>query len=251
MKRTIPIILVATLFVFITGGYAQTNFENGVNNVRYDAFGGQMPVLDPTQVHAEFLDWNNYISGDLVLDASEGAGSITETISTGIEYSALVIGNVSGATSAEVFQRPESFTIESGENFWFRTRFKLSSLTAGKMLMGLHQLTWDDYDNPVHGMYFICNSDGGVDLHMINASGNSTEEDVATIAADTFIDLGLFYNGTDLEIWNAGIHTDTLVASELTYMPTEEIGFAGAVISTATGIQKNGYVDYSLIMEPR
>lgn len=229
---------------------APSRFPNGVVNSAKDAFAGMMPVMDPTAVHMFFDDFDRYVAADWTITTTEaGAGSATEAL-TNVDGGVLLITNDDADDDADFFQKVgESFKFESGKKLWFKARLKVSDATQSDFIMGL-QIT-DTTPLDVSDGVFFQKDDGDTNLDFhVEKNGTATDSTgVATVADDTWIVPGFYYNGVDaVEVWIDGVKKATLATTNL---PDDEELTVSFGIQNGAAAAKTMSVDYIMAVKER
>ena len=187
------------LILFLVGNLwaAPQRFSNGVTNVISSATLGQYLALDPTVVHEFFDDFDIYLASDWTLTTTEaGAGSATEAVGDE-DGGVILITNAAGNDDHDFLQSPdEIFLLESGKKAWFRSRLKISDATQSDFIVGLQ--IRDTTPLAVTDGVFFRKDDGDTNLDFIvqeSASAITTTSAVTTVANDTYLTVGWFYDG--------------------------------------------------------
>lgn len=184
-----------------------SRFTKGVTNVANGTTMGQLIIPDPTSVHIFMEDFNKWNPGDWVITkvgtgGTDGAETITDADggilafyprngdddSTFMEWKA----------TDHIDTASEIFTFESGKKLWFKSRFKVSDTGDSDFFVGLKSADTTPLTAPVDGVWF--QSDDGddyLDLNTYKASAAVlTQTQIYTMADDTYITCGFYYDGT-------------------------------------------------------
>jgi len=168
---------------------------------------GQLIIPDPTSVHLFMDDFNKFVPDDwFITRIHTGATVGDETISDadgGIF--AFYPGNADNDSTflewkgtSRIESASEIFTFESGKKLWFKSRFKVSDTGDADFFVGLKSADTTPLTAPVDGVWF--QSDDGDDYLDLNAYKTSasvlTQTQIYTMADDTYITCGFYYDGT-------------------------------------------------------
>lgn len=140
-------------------------------------------------------DFNTLIGTDFTVTGT----SSTFALGNGVGgVGVLTPGATTTATAA--YKNGQSFQFIAGNRFWYTTRFKVSAV-AGSVAyyVGLRagSATTD-------GLWFAkAASSTSINLvSTVNSTATTLVTGVATAAADTYVELGLYYDGTDLLVYS-------------------------------------------------
>lgn len=230
-----------------------TNFIDGVTNVTESSTLGTYVSSDPSKCHTWFDDFDNYTAGDWVVSQT-GAGG---TIAVGnLDGGILVITNDaadndnqflqwSGTTASAV---TETWKFESGKEFWFKARFKVSDATNSDLVLGL-QITDTTPLAVSDGVYFIKADDSTTLEFKTTLNSSSTTSTVGTLVNDTYVVVGFHYDGGSvIDVFL----NDVRVASQgtTTLVTDEELAISFG-IQNGAGAAKVMSVDYILASKER
>lgn len=175
-----------------------TQFPNGAGTVADNSPWTAFKRPLPTQYHTYFNDFDTFTVAEWTITTTEaGAGSATEALTDG-DGGLLLVTNDDADNDNDFFQKVgESFKFESGKKLFFEARFKTSDATQSDIVMGL-QITDTSPLDVTDGVFFIKADDAAtVDFRVEKDNTATTSSAVATMANDTFIRLGFYYNGVD------------------------------------------------------
>jgi hypothetical protein len=205
---------------------------------------------DPTLFHTYFNDFDTYVAGDwTVTETDSGA---TQALTAG-DGGLLLITNTAANDDLVALQKnPAAFTFTAGKKTFFRCRFKVSDATQSDVVFGLQVVDTTPLD-VTDGIYFL-KADGAATVDFVcrkNASTGSTSASaVATLANDTFIELGFYYDGQSSVAYEVnGSVLGSLDASS-TYLPdtTCTVSFA---LQNGEAVAKTMTVDYVYVAKER
>lgn len=225
------------------GNNVVTRFQYGVTNVGQDALFADMVQPDPTLFHQYFNDFDTYAAGDWVV--TETDSNATEALTAG-DGGLLLITNTAADNDLVAMQKtPAAFSLTAGKKSFFRARFKVSDATQSDLVIGLQVVDTTPLD-VTDGIYFL-KADGATGISVIcrkNATTGSTKaDDIATLADDTFITLGWYYDGQGTLAYEVnGNVVGSLVATSA-YLPDSNVTVSFA-IQNGEGVAKTMTVDY-------
>jgi len=232
------------------GNISNTRFPYGLTNVGETDLFADMVQPDPTLFHTYFNDFDTYVAGDwTVTETDSGA---TQALTAG-DGGLLLITNTAADNDLVALQKnPAAFTFTAGKKTFFRCRFKVSDATQSDLVFGLQVVDSTPLD-VTDGIYFL-KADGAATVNFIcrkNAStGSITASAVATMADDTFIELGFYYDGQSSVAYEVnGSVLGSLDASSA-YLPdtTCTVSFA---LQNGEAVAKTMTVDYVYVAKER
>lgn len=190
-----------------------TRFTYGIGTVPKTQPLGGYPLPDPFHTSATVgLDVTSYANdfftiGSTTLDFTITGASSTFTTADGVGGVALVTPG--GTTTVSTVALAHSaFQFVSGQKFWYVCRIKASAV-AGTVAFqfGLHKGTGA---TPTDGIYFqkAASSTSLNLISRVNSTNVTLATGITTAAADTYIDVAFYYDGTDLLVYT----NDNLVA---------------------------------------
>lgn len=226
-----------------------TRFPNGVTNTKNTTM-GDFIALDPTQAHVFFDDFDTYTAAQWTITTTEaGSGDATEAL-TDADGGVLLITNDDADDDADFFNKVgESFLFETGKKLWFKARFKVSDATQSDVVIGL-QITDTTPLDVSDGVFFLkSDADTAFDFLVEKDGTATTTSEVATLADDTYITLGFYYNGVDaIQVFANDVHVATSVTTNL---PDDEVLTISFGIQNGEAAAKTMSVDYILAAKER
>jgi len=224
-----------------------TRFPNGVTNVGEDSPFADLAMPAPTLFHTFMEDFDYYVAADWTVTETDAAA--TEALTNG-DGGLLLITNTAADNDLVALQKKgESFTFASGKKLFFESRFKVSDATQSDLVMGL-QVTDTTPLAVANGVFFIKN-DGAATVNFVltKASTSTTNSAVATMADDTFIRLGFYYDGTNMAYFVNGTLAGTSVVTNLPASTTTlTVSFA---LQNGEAAAKTMTVDYIFVAKER
>lgn len=232
------------------GNISNTRFPYGLTNVGETDLFADMVQPDPTLFHEYFNDFDTYVAGDWTVTETD-AGA-TQALTAG-DGGLLLITNTAADNDLVALQKnPAAFSFTAGKKLFFRCRFKVSDATQSDVVFGLQVVDTTPLD-VTDGVYFL-KADGAATVDVIcrkNASTGSTSATaVATLANDTFIELGFYYDGAGKVAYEVnGAVVGSLDASS-DYLPdtTCTVSFA---LQNGEAVAKTMTVDYVYVAKER
>ncbi len=205
---------------------APVRYPGGVNNVRTrNSTLSNLPQNDPTRVITYWNDFHSYAAGEWTVTET---GSGTKALA---DAHGGVLGILTGASSGDLESYNkvgEGFLLAAGKRAWFSTRLKVSEATLTDVVMGL-QVTDTTPLDVTDGIYFLKATAGTSWSFIVRkdaTTGSLATASVATCVADTYMQLGWYYDGkTKLEYYINDVRSGTVDPTN--YFPDTEltIGF--------------------------
>jgi hypothetical protein len=234
-----------------------TNFRDGVTNADISETLADYIALDPTQVFQFFDDFASVNVGTTGTDWLATNVGVTPTyVAASVDGGAVLITNTAGASDSCFLQWQGKnagtaiapFLITAGKRVWFKARFKVSDVTLSNIVMGLQSV--DTTPLAVTDGVFFLKPTGAATLNFIVEASSTltTTTAVATLANNTWIDVGWQYNGIDKIIYY--INNSSVGTSVITNMPTAALT-ASFGIQNGEAVAKTMTVDYVFVAEER
>lgn len=231
-------------------GNTVTRFPGGVTNVAENDLFADLVMPDPTKFHTYFDDFDNYTAGDWVV--TETQAGATQALTAGDGGLLLLTNSAADDDLVALQKTPAAFAFTAGKKVFFKARFKVSDATQSDFVIGLQVVDTTPLD-VTDGVYFL-KADGSTDLSVVcrkNAStGSTSASSIATIADDTFITVGFYYDGESKVFYSIdGVVKGSLDASSA-YLPdtTCTVSFA---IQNGEAVAKTMTVDYVFVADER
>ena len=173
-----------------------TRFPAGVSTQKVNQTLGMFGQPDPTDPIVDFHDFQQYVAADWTVTNTTTHATIGLTAGAGGLIS--LAGGASSVTNdiAAIISNPLDFNFASTQQVWFYTGFKVTTAANDQIQLGVSAA--NSALTPTAGMYF--NKSAGastIDFIVRKSSTSTTQSAVATLANDTFIRLGFYYNGKD------------------------------------------------------
>jgi len=182
-------------------------FSNGVTNAANGTTLGSFVNTDPTKTYQYFDDFLPYVAANYLKTAtSVGAGTSAAAFSD-VTGGGIVITTAANEDDALWCQMSgdggttmnEVFYFATGKKAWFKCQFQGSEATQQDFMLGLWKDQADPIDTaPTDGVWFN-KADGSTDInfHVVKNSSYSSESGIATLAANTDVVLGFYWDGVD------------------------------------------------------
>lgn len=229
-----------------------TNFTKGVNNITAQNILGQMIQLDPTQMHTYFTDFDEYHAVNwTVTETQAGATQALANVDGGV----LLLTNSAADNDLNALQKVgESFKFEAGKKLFFKARFAVSDATESDFVIGL-QITDTTPLAVTDGVYFRKDDgDANLDFVVIKDSTASTATAIATVANNTYLTVGFYYNGVDEIVYAASVNNNNptvLGKLPVTNLPDDEELTISFGIQNGEAVAKTMSIDYIFVSKER
>ena len=202
-----------------------TRLSNGVSTNDAQYLWGNYPLPAPFTSSGSSLTGVAQYANDFVSSVAEytvSGSSSTFALTAGNGGLAILTpGGTTTATAA--YKTASNVAFVAGNQLWFNTRFKASAVSSTKSFyVGLRAGS-----SANDGIWFSkAASSTSVNLvSVVNSTSTTLVTGVATAAADTYLDLGFYYNGTDILVYS----DDTMVAR----VSAPTIGSSGTTLTSA------------------
>lgn len=189
---------------------APTRFVNGVTTVPVGTNLGMFPLPDPTEVCHDFDDFNQYVAGDWTVTNTSSHATIGLIAGAGGLMS--IAGGASSVTSdiGAILTTPLNFNLPANtvsgtypptSQAWFYCAFKATTAINDQLQIGVTSA--NSALTPTDGIYFNKAAGSTSITFVVRKSSSSLAATaystgtttVATLADNTFIELGWFYDG--------------------------------------------------------
>ena len=226
-----------------------TRYPKGVSTAAPQSELWHYLAPDPTKLHTFFNDFNVYTAGDWTETAtSVGAGTSAITIDDTDGGVALVTTAANENDGIFIESQGESFLLESGKKTWIKARLFVGDAIQSDLIVGLHSTDTTPQDAT---MRFLFESVDGAAALYFNNDNNTTDTDsdtVLTLADDTFVTIGAYYDGvTTIELFATGAKVTTMTGITV---PAAEMAIGFGYLNGAAGAETAG-LDYLLISKER
>ena len=224
-----------------------TRFPNGVTNVGEQSLFAELGQPAATNFHTYFEDFDYYTAGDwTVTETDSGA---TQALTDGDGGLLLITNTAADNDLVSLQKKGESFRFASGKALFFEARFKVSDATQSDVVIGL-QITDTTPLDVSDGVFFI-KADGAATVNFLVEKNNTatTASSIATMADDTYIRLGFYYDGSSaVQYFVNGTYTGSSVTTNL---PDDEDMTVTIAIQNGEAVAKTMTVDYIYVAKER
>ena len=238
---------------FLITADATVRIDAGPDPVFYTTSKPLMPDFvapEPHEAHVYFEDFDYLAQGDwTTTETSVGAGTGAAALADG-DGGIIVITNAANDDDNTFLQKKgESFRFAAGKKLWFEARFKVSDATESDVVMGL-QITDTTPLDVSDGVFFI-KADGATTFSGMVEKNNTatTTASVATLADDTYITLGFFYNGVDAVRYF--VNRAYVSSSVVTNLPDDEDLTISFGVQNGEAAVKTMTIDYIMVAKER
>lgn len=229
-----------------------TNFPKGVNNITAQNILGQLIQPDFTQTHTYFDDFDTYTAGDWTV--TETQAGATQAL-TNVDGGVLLLTNSAADNDLNALQKVgESFKFEAGKKLFFKARFAVSDATESDFIIGL-QITDSTPLAVTDGVYFRKDDgDANLDFVVVKDSTASTASEIATVANNTYLTVGFYYDGVSEIIYAASTNNNNptiLGKLAVTNLPDDEELTISFGIQNGEAVAKTMSIDYIFVSKER
>lgn len=232
------------------GNISNTRFPYGLTNVGETNLFADMVQPDATQFHEYFNDFDTYAAGDWVV--TETQAGATQALTAGDGGWLLLTNSAADDDLVALQKTPASFSFTAGKKTFFRCRFKVSDATQTDVVFGLQVVDTTPLD-VTDGVYFL-KADGSTSVSVIcrkNATTGSTSASaVATLANDTFIELGFYYDGESKIAYEVNGSVLGALDASSSYLP-DAITTVSLALQNGEAAAKTMTVDYVYVATER
>jgi len=223
-----------------------TRFPNGVTNVGEDSPFADLAMPAPTKFHSYMEDFDYYTAGDWTV--TETQAGATQALTDG-DGGLLLLTNTAADNDLVSLQKVgESFRFASGKELFFEARFKVSDATQSDLVVGL-QITDTSPLDVSDGVFFI-KADASTTVSLVvEKNGTATTTSVGTMADNTFISLGFYYDGASAIQYS--VNGSVLGTSVTTNLPDDEDLTVTFAIQNGEAVAKTMTVDYIFVAKER
>lgn len=229
-----------------------SRFINGVTNNTKENILGQLIDTDPTRLHTYFNDFDTYVAGDWTV--TETQAGATQALTNGDGGILLLTNSAADDDLVALNKVGESFLMESGKKAFFKARFKVSDATQSDFVIGL-QITDTTPLDVTDGIFFQKDDgDANLDFHVEKDNSATSATAIATVADDTYITVGFYYNGVDEVVYAASTSsTNPTVLGKLatTNLPDDEELTISIALQNGEAVAKTMSIDYVYVAKER
>ena len=223
-----------------------TRFPNGVTNVGEDSLFAALGQLAGPEFHTYFEDFDYYAAADWTV--TETQAGATQALTDG-DGGLLLLTNTAADNDLVALQKVgESYRFESGKKLFFEARFKVSNATQSDVVMGL-QITDATPLDVTDGVFFLKSDDSTTINLLVEKNNTATTTSVGTLADDTYIRLGFYYDGnSSIQAFVNGTYVATSATTNLVDDEDLTISFA---LQNGNAVARTMTVDYVYVAKER
>lgn len=228
---------------------AVTRLPSGLTNVSIADLFADLRQPDPTIYHQYFQDFDTYVAADWVV--TETDSNATEALTAG-DGGLLLVTNTAADNDLVALQKtPAAWTMTVGKKAFFRCRFKVSDATQSDIAIGLQVIDTTPLD-VTDGIYFL-KVDGAATIDIVcrkdATTGSTSATSIGTLADDTFIELGWYYDGVSKLVYSVN-RTVVGALSVTDYLPDTTLAVSFA-LQNGEAVAKLLTVDYLAMFKER
>lgn len=230
-----------------------TRFLSGVATVSAATPLGNYPHPDPFHTGGTSgLDVVTYANdffniGSTTLDWTITGTSSTFTTTNGVGGVALITPGGT-TTTTTVASTGSGFQFVSGQKFWYVCRIKMSAVSSTKAFSFGLQKGSGATGSATDGLWFTKPA-SSTSLNLVSEVDGTTTTlvtGVTTVAADTYVDVAFYYDGTDILVYSADAVVARVSAPTIgntaTTLTNELLNVVFNVVPTATDTVSIDYV---------
>ena len=225
-------------------------FPSGVTNAGPNSAMAMLPFPDPTKYHVFFDDFNSPpLSTEYTLTATSvgtGTSAFSAADADGGVARITTAANENDGIFAELIG--EGFLIESGKKAWIKARFRVGDAIESDLIIGLHSTDTTPQDATLR--FLFESVDGSAALYF-NVDDDTTDADsstVATLADDTWITVGAYYDGKGtIELYADDVKITTMTDVDV---PGAEMAVGFGYLNGAAGAETTD-IDFLMVVKER
>jgi hypothetical protein len=179
-----------------------TRFTSGVTTVPPSDLLGSYPLPEPFHTGSTSTVGVCAYENDFCnVGGTEytATGSATFPVSTTIAGGAAVLTPSGATTAGSVYKTGQSFQFQAGNRFWYATRVQASAVSGTKSFyVGLQA------GSSVNDGLWFSKAASSTSVNLVSTVGSTATTlvtGVATAAAATWLDVGFYFNGVDLQVF--------------------------------------------------
>lgn len=203
-------------------------------------------------MHTYFTDFDEYHAVNwTVTETQAGATQALANVDGGV----LLLTNSAADNDLNALQKVgESFKFEAGKKLFFKARFAVSDATESDFVIGL-QITDTTPLAVTDGVYFRKDDgDANLDFVVVKDSTVSTATAIATVANNTYLTVGFYYNGVDEVVYAASVDNNNptvLGKLPIDNLPDDEELTISFGIQNGEAVAKTMSIDYIFVSKER
>lgn len=241
-------------------GNLVTRFPNGITNVAVGDIFNELLVPDQTKYHTYFNDFDHFDPDDWALSEVEaGGGDAAEGLTGGFGGLLALTCDVADNDYITLQTQVATFTCTYGKKMFMKTRFKINEVLQSEFIVGLAGYTAPANDATaltvsLDGIFFHkVDGSAAVDLYYRkdNSSGSSKGTAVATLVANTYIELAFFHDGVDRLYYAVDGTVTGYIDASTTYMPNSDVAVTIGIKQGEITNAKTATIDYVFVAQER
>jgi len=157
----------------------------------------------PTTSYQSGFTVSEYDNEFFKVDAGWTATACTFATIDALGGIAVVTPSTTG-TACSAHKTSASFQFIAGQKFWFQCRFDISSVSSATQVDGIGLITSSGGTTATTDSLLFVKAAGSTSLNLVSTVGSTATTLVTgltTLTSGTYVDAGLYYNGTDLEVY--------------------------------------------------
>jgi hypothetical protein len=231
-------------------------YPSGVSTANKNTTLWNFPAPDFSKYITYWDDFFQYVAGDWTLTETQAAATQALGDITG---GALVLTNSSADDDLNSVQRiGEAFMPVAGKQFFMKARFKLNEVVQSDAMIGIVVTDTSPFASPPTDGIFFLKTDGAATLDVVcrkdTTTGNISATAVGTMVADTFITVGVYFDGVrymQYFVNDVQVGSLDLTTSPSAFLPDTECRVTLAVQQGEITNVKTLTVDYILVAQER
>jgi len=224
-----------------------TRFKNGLTTAAKNTLLGEFVRPSMIKDHTYFNDFDTFAAADWTI--TETQAGATQGLIDG-DGGLLALVNTSADNDLNSIQlAKETFRFAAGKPSWFACRFKVSDATQSDVVIGMCITDTTPLD-VTDGIYFYKADDAAtITLSVEKDNTATTSSALATLADDTFITVGWYYDGgSNIEAYINDAKVATLAT---TNFPDDEDLTVTLAVQNGSAAARTLTVDYVLASKVR
>lgn len=198
---------------------APVRFPSGVTSQKITQPLGQYVLPDPAKWYTYFNDFTSFAAAEWVVTETNAASTQAIIDAADGQLALAVVSTLDDQLNA-IQLLNETFSITNGKRAVFRARLKLDEVLQSDMVAGIQIKDTTPLD-VTDGIFFI-KADGAATVDLLIEKDNvaTTLASVATLVADTFIELAWELTPTAVKVYVDGVQVASTTV--LTNLPNDE-----------------------------
>jgi len=224
-------------------GNTVTRFPGGVTNVGDTAPFADLRMPDPTLYHTYFDDFDQYVAADWVV--TETQAGATQALTAGDGGWLALVNSAANNDLNAIQKTPAAFSFTAGKKAFFKARLKVDSATLAAFVVGMQVVDTTPLD-VTDGIYFL-KSAGAATIDVLcrkdASTGSNSASAIASVASDTFITLGLYYDGDSKVYYSVNETVLGSLSATSAYLP-DTITTVSVAVANGSAVARTLTLDY-------